>query len=54
MCDQIKACLADCVSVLREQGDGTGAERFAKASTMIYFTTEKRQRLKGVEAFSRK
>ena len=31
--DQIKAFFADCASVLRGQGDGKGAERFAKAST---------------------
>ena len=31
--DQIKAIFADCASVLRGQGDGKGAERFARAST---------------------
>ena len=31
--DQIKAFFADCASVLRGQGDGKGAERFARAST---------------------
>ena len=31
--DQIKAFFAGCASVLRGQGDGEGAERFARAST---------------------
>ena len=31
--DQIKAFFADCAGVLQGQGDGKGAERFAKAST---------------------
>jgi integrase len=31
--DQIKAFFADCASVLRDQGDAKGAERFARAST---------------------
>jgi len=44
----------DCAGVLREQGDGRGAERFAKASMMLDITTEKRQRLKRGEAFWRK
>ena len=82
--DQIKAFFADCASVLRGQGDGKGAERFANASThwmrhshashaiaggmpieiaqqnlghaslattTVYVTTEKRRRMKAVEAF---
>ena len=82
--DQIKAFFADCASVLRGQGDGKGAERFAQASThwmrhshashaiaggmpieiaqqnlghaslattTVYVTTEKRRRMKAVEAF---
>jgi site-specific recombinase XerD len=82
--DQIKAFFAGCADVLRGQGDGKGAERFAKASThwmrhshashaiaggmpieiaqqnlghaslattTVYVTTEKRRRMKAVEAF---
>ena len=82
--DQIKAFFTDCADVLRGQGDGKGAERFAKASThwmrhshashaiasgmpieiaqqnlghaslattTVYVTTEKRRRMKAVEAF---
>ena len=82
--DQIKALFADCATVLRGQGDGKGAERFARASThwmrhshashaiasgmpieiaqqnlghaslattTVYVTTEKRRRMKAVEAF---
>jgi site-specific recombinase XerD len=85
--DQIKAFFTDCASVLREQGEAKGAERFAKASThwmrhshashaiasgmpieiaqqnlghaslattTVYVTTEKRRRMKAVEAFWRK
>jgi len=52
--DQIKACLTDCASVLRGQGDGRGARRLAKATTTVYGTTEKRRRLKAVETFWRK
>jgi integrase len=85
--DQIKAFFADCAGVLRRQGDGKGAERFARASThwmrhshashaiaggmpieiaqqnlghaslattTVYVTTEKRRRMKAVEAFWRK
>ena len=85
--DQIKAFFADCASVLRGQGDGKGAERFAKASThwmrhshashaiaggmpieiaqqnlghaslattTVYVTTEKRRRMRAVEAFWRR
>jgi site-specific recombinase XerD len=82
--DQIKAFFAGCADVLRGQGDGKGAERFARASThwtrhshashaiaggmpieiaqqnlghaslattTVYVTTEKRRRMKAVEAF---
>jgi len=37
--EQIKACLTDCASVLRGQGDGGGARRLAKATTTVYGTT---------------
>ena len=85
--DQIKAFFADCSDVRRGQGDGKGAERFARASThwmrhshashaiasgmpieiaqqnlghaslattTVYVTTEKRRRMKAVEAFWRR
>jgi len=85
--DQVKAFFAHCASVLRDQGDAKGAERFARASThwmrhshashaiasgmpieiaqqnlghaslattTVYVTTEKRRRMKAVEAFWRR
>lgn len=85
--DQVKAFFADCATVLRQQGDAKGAERFARASThwlrhshashaiaagmpieiaqqnlghaslattTVYVTTEKRRRMKAVEAFWRR
>jgi hypothetical protein len=82
--DQVKRFFEDCATVLRQQGDTKGAERFQKASThwmrhshashaiaggmpieiaqqnlghaslattTVYVTTEKRRRMKAVEAF---